>query len=49
LTLLPIDELKDIRHNGPFPLEMNCHYCNTHYYFSREEIQEIYGKRYPNN
>lgn len=49
LTLLPIDELKDIRDNGPFPLEMNCHYCNTHYYFSREEIQEIYGKRYPNN
>jgi len=49
LTLLPIDELKDIRDNGPFPLEMNCQYCNTHYHFSREEIQEIYGKRYPNN
>ena len=49
LTLLPIDELKDIRDNGPFPLEMNCHYCNTHYHFSREDIQEIYGKRYPNN
>ena len=49
LTLLPIDELKDIRDNGPFPLEMNCHYCNTHYHFSRQDIQEIYGKRYPNN
>jgi len=49
LTLLPIDELKDIRDNGPFPLEMNCHYCNTQYHFSRENIQEIYGKRYPNN
>jgi molecular chaperone Hsp33 len=49
LTLLPIDELEDIRDNGPFPLEMNCHYCNTQYHFSRENIQEIYGKRYPNN
>jgi len=49
LTLLPIDELKDIRDNGPFPLEMRCHYCNTPYHFSREDIQEIYGARYPNN
>ena len=49
LTLLPIHELKDIRDNGPFPLAMNCHYCNTQYHFSRENIQEIYGKRYPNN
>ncbi len=49
LTLLPIDELKDIRDNGPFPLEMCCHYCNTPYHFTREDIQEIYGKRYPNN
>jgi molecular chaperone Hsp33 len=49
LMLLPIDELKDIRENGPFPLEMCCQYCNTPYYFTREDIQEIYGKRYPNN
>jgi molecular chaperone Hsp33 len=49
LTLLPIDELKDIRDNGPFPLEMCCHYCNTAYHFTREDIQEIYGTRYPNN
>jgi molecular chaperone Hsp33 len=49
LTLLPIDELRDIRDNGPFPLEMCCHYCNTPYHFRPEDIQEIYGKRYPNN
>jgi molecular chaperone Hsp33 len=49
LTLLPIDELKDIRDNGPFPLEMCCHYCNTHYHFTRGDVQAIYGKRYPNN
>ena len=49
LTLLPIDELKDIRDNGPFPLEIGCHYCNTRYHFTREDLQGIYGKRYPNN
>jgi len=49
LTLLPIDELKDLRDNGPFPLEMRCHHCNTPYHFNREDLQQIYGKRYPNN
>lgn len=49
LTLLPIDELKDIRDNGPFPLEMCCHFCNTRYHFSRRDLQVIYGTRYPNN
>jgi len=45
LTMLPIEELKDIRDKGPFPLEMRCHYCNTLYYFNKEVIQEIYTKR----
>lgn len=49
LVMLPIDDLKDIRDNGPFPLEMRCHYCNTVHTFSREEILEIYGRRYPDN
>ena len=49
LTLLPIDELKDILDNGPFPVESRCHHCSTAYQFNREEIQEIYGRRYPNN
>lgn len=49
LVLLPVHELKDLRDSGPFPLQMHCHNCNTAYEFSREEIQEIYGSRYPNN
>jgi len=49
LTLLPIDDLKDIRDHGPFPMEMRCHYCNTPYYFSRKDIEKIHGKRFPNN
>ena len=49
LTLLPINELEDIRNNGPFPLEMRCHNCSTAYHFDRSDIEEIYGKRFPNN
>jgi molecular chaperone Hsp33 len=49
LAMLPIDDLTDLRDNGPFPLEMPCRNCNTSYSFSREEIQEIFGSRYPNN
>jgi molecular chaperone Hsp33 len=49
LTMLPIDELKDLRDSGPFPLLTRCHNCNTPYEFSREEIEEIYGSRYPHN
>jgi molecular chaperone Hsp33 len=45
LSMLPVDELKDIRDKGPFPLEMRCHYCNTQYHFGKEEIQKIYAKR----
>jgi molecular chaperone Hsp33 len=49
LMLLPIEDLKEIRDNGPFPLEMRCHYCNTAYHFAKEDIRKIYGQRYPNN
>jgi molecular chaperone Hsp33 len=49
LLLLPTDELKDIRDKGPFPVEINCHYCNTPYQFTKEDILEIYAKRYPKN
>jgi len=49
ITLLPIDELKDIRKNGPFPLEIRCQFCNTPYLFGEEDIQKIYGKRFPDN
>jgi molecular chaperone Hsp33 len=44
LKMLPADELKDIRDNGPFPIEMRCHHCNTLYHFDEQEIQKIYNK-----
>jgi molecular chaperone Hsp33 len=49
LVMLPIHDLKDLRDNGPFPIEMRCHNCNTPYEFSQQVIAEIYGSRYPNN
>jgi molecular chaperone Hsp33 len=45
LMMLPVEDLKDICDNGPFPLEMRCHYCNTWYYFDRKEIRKIYAQR----
>lgn len=49
LTMLPIEDLKDILEKGPFPLEMRCHHCNTSYLFGKADIQKIYGKRFPHN
>ena len=45
LKMLPIDQLQDIRDQGPFPLEMRCHFCNTSYKFSKEEIQQVYSSK----
>jgi molecular chaperone Hsp33 len=45
LMMLPSDELNDIRDNGPFPVEMRCHYCNSVYHFDKEEIHAISSQR----
>ncbi len=49
LIMLPIEDLKDILENGPFPVESRCHHCNTLYLFSESDIRSIYGKRFPDN
>ena len=49
LTLLPIDELKDIQEKGPFPVEIRCHHCNTRYPFDREHIGRILAARFSVN
>lgn len=49
LTLMDINELKDILKTGPFPLEVRCHYCNTVYRFGEVEVRRIYGMRNPDN
>jgi molecular chaperone Hsp33 len=44
LKNLPADERQDIIKNGPFPLGVRCHNCNTPYQFSKEQLIELYGK-----
>ncbi|MBF0229687.1 MAG: Hsp33 family molecular chaperone HslO [Desulfamplus sp.] len=41
ISRLPKDELIDISRNGPFPLEVRCHQCNTFYNFTQTDIEEI--------
>jgi len=45
LSLMPANELEDILENGPFPLEVRCHNCNTPYEFNQYQIGNIYEKR----
>ncbi len=41
ISRLPQDDLRDIALNGPFPLEIRCHNCNTLYSFSRSDIEKM--------
>ena len=41
LSMLPENELDDIIENGPFPVELRCHNCNTKYHFEKEELDKI--------
>jgi molecular chaperone Hsp33 len=45
LRALPKAELRDIRDNGPFPVELRCHHCNTAYRFNREDVAALYSTR----
>ena len=38
LSMMTYDDLKEIGNEGQ---ELVCHYCNEHYYFSRDEIEDI--------
>jgi molecular chaperone Hsp33 len=49
LMMLPIDDLRDILANGPFPFESRCHNCNSLYAFDRDDIRRICGLRFPDN
>lgn len=45
LTILPPEEFDDIKKNGPFPLEVACHYCGSKYEFSAKEIDLLAKKK----
>lgn len=36
-------ERADILENGPFPLEITCHHCNSVYRFTRDALTELLG------
>lgn len=43
LRALPPEERADILKNGPFPVEVRCHYCSSLYSFSREELDALFS------
>jgi molecular chaperone Hsp33 len=49
LKMLPLGELKDIQVNGPSPVELRCHHCNTRYLFDQKQIDRIVAARFADN
>lgn len=40
LKNLVVKEKKDMIENGPFPVEVRCHHCNSVYLFSKDDLEE---------
>ena len=49
ITMLKVEDLDEMAENGPFPIEIRCHYCNTVYAFSKDEITAIRNMRRSDN
>ncbi len=45
LALLKPEDLKDMAENGPFPVQIRCHHCNTLYDFKQKEIKSVLKQR----
>jgi molecular chaperone Hsp33 len=45
LLLLKPEELEDMAANGPFPIQIRCHHCNTNYDFARKDIKALWKER----
>ena len=45
LAMLDIRDLEDMAVNGPFPIQIRCHHCNTSYDLSQPQMQKIYAQR----
>ena len=44
LKNLPESEKEDMMKNGPFPLKVRCHHCNSVYCFSKEDLRTLEKK-----
>lgn len=38
LALLPDKDLSDLKQNGPFPVDLQCRYCNRTYTFTQDQL-----------
>lgn len=45
IAMLKPEDLEDMAVNGPFPVEIRCHYCNSVYGFSQKELTAISDSR----
>ena len=45
IAMLPINDLRDMADNGPFPIATRCHNCNTEYLFPQDVVREMFEKR----
>jgi molecular chaperone Hsp33 len=41
LLHLPLTDLEEMRDNGPFPVEVSCHFCNKQYLFDQKILTTI--------
>jgi molecular chaperone Hsp33 len=46
LQMMSREDLRDLRDNGPYPMEIRCHHCHTAYRFTPAEMAEIYTQRF---
>jgi molecular chaperone Hsp33 len=45
LLMLKPEDLDEMASNGPFPIQIRCHYCNTSYDFDEQEMKAISAER----
>jgi molecular chaperone Hsp33 len=41
LLHLPLADLEEIRDNGPFPVQLTCHFCSKEYLFDQKALADI--------
>ncbi len=46
LLMLKPEDLDDMARNGPFPIQIRCHHCNTGYDFDEQQINDISAERH---
>ena len=49
ISMLKPEDIGEMADNGPFPVEIRCHYCNTVFGFSQKELLDILNLRLSNN